>query len=70
MNYQVDVVELPATVNAVALSNKDGGLALYVNAQCSREKQEEAVQDLLGRISAGELQRDRVVDVEIPGGSA
>ena len=61
MNYRVDVVELPATVNAVALSNKDGSLTLYVNAKCSQEKQEEAVQDLLERIRTGELQEEKVL---------
>lgn len=62
MKYQIKAVEFSnATVVAAAAPDKDGSLTLYVNTQCSQEKQEEALQELLGRISAGELKEEKRV---------
>lgn len=60
MKYQIQEVELPGeAITAAAVPNKDGSLTIYVNSLCSTEKQEEAVHDLLGRISAGELKEEK-----------
>lgn len=60
MKYQIQEVELPGeSITAAAVPNKDGSLTIYVNSMCSKEKQEDAMQDLLGRISAGELREEK-----------
>lgn len=60
MKYQIQEVELPGeAITAAAVPNKDGSLTIYVNSLCSKEKQEDAMHDLLGRISAGDLSKEK-----------